>query len=192
MGMKTRDGKSDEPEAASRKIRAVRYLQELFLEADAYWQLPEMFLMVLRTLDDVLGFKQSMIYLLNDDGETLGFQSGWGYPDGYVGGQVRVGEGFVGMSARTGKVLRMGDLRKGFRYMRSVYARTNALSAASGRPEEPLHGQGPGPGQGRLEPESLMSVPSKNVQICLYRHSNAHMDNSVTDLSVHAFLLLAI
>ena len=65
-----------------------------------------------------------MIYLLNEDGETLVFQSGWGYPESHTGVQGKIGQGFIGMAARYGEVLLIGDLRKSFQYMRAIWARS--------------------------------------------------------------------
>src|SRR5690242_10822282 len=118
--MKNWETELGEAAEISKKLRVVRYIQDLYLETDAYWQLPEIFMMILRSLDDILGFKHSMIYLLNEDGETLTFQSCRGYPEGHIGAPVKVGQGFIGMAAETGEVMRFGDLGKGFRYMKAI------------------------------------------------------------------------
>jgi DNA-binding CsgD family transcriptional regulator/putative methionine-R-sulfoxide reductase with GAF domain len=126
--MNTHEKKSLNSEALGRKLRAVRLIQDLYLKADSYWLLPEIFQMILRSLEDVLEFKHSMIYLLNEDGETLVFQSGWGYPDSHTGVQVKIGQGFIGMAARSGEVLRIGDLRKSLQYMKAIWARAVSSS----------------------------------------------------------------
>lgn len=146
------DGRPSEVEAIGKKLRAVRLIQDLYLEADSYWQLPGIFAMILRALDDVLGFKHSMIYLINDDGDKLMFQSCWGYPDGHLGPSIQVGHGFIGVAARTGKVLRVGDLRKVFLYTKAIRART-AATERQDRLTEPV--QMPG----LANPESLIAVP---------------------------------
>lgn len=138
-------------QAISRKLRVLRWIQDLYLEADAYWQLSEIFQMILRSLDDLLGFKHSMIYLLNDDGETLSFQSGWGYSESHQGPVVKVGQGFIGVTARSGKVLRMGDLGKGFRYMNAIQPKNGILASTNCSVQFP----------GLISLESLMVVPLK-------------------------------
>jgi DNA-binding CsgD family transcriptional regulator/putative methionine-R-sulfoxide reductase with GAF domain len=92
-------------EALGKKLRAVRLIQELCLEMDAYLQVPQILQMILRSLDDVLGFANSMIYLVNPDGATLSFQAGWGYSEGYSGVDILFGQGFIGVSAKSGEVL---------------------------------------------------------------------------------------
>jgi DNA-binding CsgD family transcriptional regulator len=153
--MKDRETKRGEASEISMKLRVVRIIQDLYLETDAYWQLPEIFMMILRSLDDMLGFKHSMIYLLNEDGQTLTFQSCWGYSNGHIGAPVKVGQGFIGMAAESGEVMRFGDLGKGFRYMKAIQNRTEVLLSKD-------HGENPRAMPGMAFPESHMSVPLKS------------------------------
>lgn len=138
----------------SRRLRVVRLIQDYYLESDAYWQLPEIFEMILRSLDDVLGFKHSLIYLLNEDGQALMFQSSYGYSEDHINSPIKVGQGFIGMCAQSGEVMRIGDLGKGFRYMKAIRTSMGAtLSQNSGNARRTA------PGLSSLE--SHMSVPLK-------------------------------
>jgi len=139
-------------EALGKKLRAVRLIQDLCLESDAYWQLPQIFQMILRSLDDVLGFANSMIYLINPNGTTLSFQAAWGYSDGHIGVDFQLGEGFVGVSAKSGKVLRIGNLNRALKYTQSV---RNNIEAT---PSKALLGDTV-PLPGLLKAESMMTVP---------------------------------
>lgn len=152
--MSSKETKSLSSNELGKKLHAVRLIQDLYLTVDSFWKLPEIFQMILRSLEDVLEFKHSMIYLLNDDGETLMFQSGWGYPEHHSAVQVKIGQGFIGMAARSGEVLRIGDLHKSFKYMKAIRAR--AISST-------LHNNLAEPAQmpGLSNPQSLMSVPLK-------------------------------
>jgi DNA-binding CsgD family transcriptional regulator/putative methionine-R-sulfoxide reductase with GAF domain len=150
--MSSRETKPLNSETIGRKLRAVRLIQDLYLKADSYQLLPEIFQMILRSLDDLLEFKHSMIYLLNEDGDTLVFQSGWGYPDNHAAVQVKIGKGFIGMAARSGEVLRIGDLHKSLQYMKAIRAGF-VSSSLQNKLEEPA--QMPG----LSNPQSLMSVP---------------------------------
>lgn len=151
--MTEQDLERGEAGEVSRKLRVLRLVQDLYLETEAYWQLPEIFKMILSSLDDMLGFKHSMIYLLNEDGETLTFQSCQGYSKGHIGKKVRVGQGFIGMAAQSGKVMRFGDLGKGFRYMKAIQAHSAVLPQHRGDDPEAVPGM--------AYPESHMSVPLK-------------------------------
>jgi DNA-binding CsgD family transcriptional regulator len=139
-------------EVISKKLGAVRLVQDLCREADSYWQIPEVLQRILRSLAEVLEFKHSMIYLLNDDGETLSFQSGWGYSDTHTDMQVKIGQGFIGMAALSGVAIRIGDMRKSLLYMRAIRARSSS-SPLNIKLEEPRRMPG------LTNPGSLMSVP---------------------------------
>jgi DNA-binding CsgD family transcriptional regulator/putative methionine-R-sulfoxide reductase with GAF domain len=138
----------------ARKLQVVRIIQDLVIETDENWDIQQILQLILHSLDDVLEFKHSMIYLLHDDGDTLLFQSGWGYPVGHAGAPVQVGQGFIGMVARSGEVLRINDLRKIFQYTKAVRFKTMTSS---------LHNQlaEPTPMLGLSNPESIISVPLK-------------------------------
>ena len=144
---------TNEADLIGRKLRAVRIIQDLYLSTESFWQLPDILQFILRSLDDAFSFKQSTILLVNEAGDTLHFQSAWGYPEGYHVDPVKIGHGFIGVSARSGEVLRIGNLRRDMRYMNAI--RTESVpqpdpQAGMIRQETRL---------GRTLPDSLMVVP---------------------------------
>ncbi|CAH1220757.1 hypothetical protein PAECIP111892_04913 [Paenibacillus auburnensis] len=144
---------TNEADLISRKLRAVRVIQDLYLSTESFWQLPDILQFILRSLDDAFSFKHSTILLVNEAGDTLHFQSAWGYPEGYYVNPVKIGHGFIGVSARSGEVLRIGNLRRDMLYMNAI--RTESVpqpdpQAGMIRQETRL---------GRTLPDSLMVVP---------------------------------
>ncbi|MFC4100718.1 helix-turn-helix transcriptional regulator [Paenibacillus xanthanilyticus] len=151
--MKKRFCKTSEAELISRKLRAVRVIQDLYLATDSFWQLPDVLQFILRSLDDAFSFKQSTILLVNEAGDTLHFQSAWGYPEGYYVNPVKLGHGFIGVTARSGEVLRIGSLRRNMMYMNAI--RTESVPQPDAQAGMIMQAAR----LGRPLPESLMVVP---------------------------------
>jgi GAF domain-containing protein len=117
MSRVSNDFKNDD---MAKKLSAIRLIQELNLEMEAHWQLLEIFQLILRFLHEVFGFQYSMIYLLDFDSDTLSFQAGWGHPEGHHSDPIKLGQGYIGTSAKSGEILRIGNLRSAFLYSRAV------------------------------------------------------------------------
>jgi hypothetical protein len=95
-----------------------------------------------------------MIYLISPNGATLTFQAGWGYSADHKGIDYKLSQGFVGVSAKTGKVLRSGNLHRALTYTRAVRTKieTSPLKSL-------LRETVPMPGLPQVE--SMMAVPLK-------------------------------
>ena len=96
---------------------------------------------VLAALEEVFGFRHSMILLLDESGRTLVTISSHGYGGSGVGAEVAVAQGLIGTVAATGAPLRLSGMEAMLRYSRAVRA---TIEAAGGgdrlRPEIPLPG----------------------------------------------------
>ncbi len=71
-------------------------------------------------LDELLGYRHSVLMLLAEDGRSLYTIASHGYPDQGVGSEVAIGEGVAGLAAQRGTTVRVGDIRQMDRYGRSV------------------------------------------------------------------------
>lgn len=91
----------------SDKLNQARSLEDLFDEA-------------LRLLNHYLGWTNLILLLMNDDGRTLTTHASFGYPNGGVGSEVRVGQGLIGLSAEHRKPFQVGALQEGKRYARAA------------------------------------------------------------------------
>ena len=96
---------------------------------------------VLSALDEVFGFRHSMILLLDESGRTLVTISSHGYGGSGVGAEVSVAQGLIGTVAATGAPLRLSGMESLLRYSRAVRATVEASGGgAELRPEIPLPG----------------------------------------------------
>ena len=77
---------------------------------------------ILRAMDTTFGFRHSMIFLLDDDGETLRVAASRGFGDSEagVGAEVKVGQGVVGIVAKRRKLMRMGGIAMQRAYVAAV------------------------------------------------------------------------
>ncbi len=96
---------------------------------------------VLGALDEVLGFRHSMLLLLDEKSRTLVTISSHGYGGSGVGAEVSVAQGLIGTVAATGAPLRLSGMESLLRYSRAV---RGTIEAAGGgaelRREIPLPG----------------------------------------------------
>ena len=138
----------------ARKLKAVRRIQEYCTEADRYGQLGEVFAFILKTIHDALDFHHSMIYLLNPGGEELTFHASCGYVSAHVAPPIKVGQGLIGMAAKSGEILRAGNLGTFLRYTGAV--RSKLLDAG-----EEARLDAPKPLTGLSNVQSQMAVPLK-------------------------------
>lgn len=95
----------------------------------------------LSALDEVFGFRHSMILLLDESGRTLVTIASHGYGDSGVGAEVSIAQGLVGTVAATGAPLRLSGMESMLRYSRAVRANVEASGGGAGlRREIPLPG----------------------------------------------------
>ena len=84
----------------------------------------------LQLLDELFGFRHSMILLADDRNTKLLTIASRGYPENGVGAEVGVGEGLIGMVARARRALRLSAIDHSLRYARAVRDRAEAVAGA--------------------------------------------------------------
>jgi adenylate cyclase len=103
-------------------------------------------------VDDLLGYRHSMLLLLDEEGARLYTLASHGYAAEGVGSEVRLGEGVIGMCGARSAPMRVANLGKMLRYARRI------------REEHEAHvGEAPGieiPLPGLPEAESQLAVPA--------------------------------
>ena len=96
---------------------------------------------VLTALDEVFGFRHSMVLLVDESGTTLTTIASHGYDGGGVGAEVAVAQGLIGTVAATGAPLRLSGMESLLRYSRAVRGSVEAAGGGAGlRREIPLPG----------------------------------------------------
>ena len=129
------------PEFALRQVLGVQIVSQQINKAR---DLEETYAVLLRTLDDVCGFRHSMLLVPDDSGLRLEAIAARGYGEEGrkgIGAEVVVGEGFIGTVAAERKVLRLSGVEGELRYGRAIRQRVEtAGQGASLRPEIPLPG----------------------------------------------------
>ena len=106
--------------------------------------LEQMLEVLLQTLDEVCGFRHSMMLVPDEGGRRLVAIASRGYDEPGrtgIGAEVTIGEGFIGTVAAEQKVLRVSGVEGELRYGRAI--RQRAESAGHGaalRPEIPMPG----------------------------------------------------
>ena len=71
-------------------------------------------------LDDLFGYKHSLLLLVDEEGKQLYTIASNGYESQGVGSEVAVGEGVIGMAAARCTPIRLGNLRQMTKYSRTV------------------------------------------------------------------------
>ena len=89
------------------KEREARILRQVSTELNAATRdlegIPDI---VLRTMDELFGFRHSMVLLVDESGDTLSVMASRGYPDSGQGVTVKVGTGVVGVVAKKRRTMR--------------------------------------------------------------------------------------
>lgn len=84
----------------------------------------------LQLLDELFGFRHSMILLADERHAKLFTIASRGYPEHGVGSEVGLGEGLIGMVARARRALRLSAIDHSLRYARAVRDRAEAIAGA--------------------------------------------------------------
>jgi adenylate cyclase len=105
---------------------------------------------VLRNLDEVFGFSQSLL-LLYDGADTLFTIASHGFDTQGIGSEVPLGVGIIGMAAARRQPLRAANLKRLLTYARTIRRSAIEHGATDLIPEIPL--------PGLTEPQSQMAVP---------------------------------
>ncbi len=96
---------------------------------------------VLAALDEVFGFRHSMLLLLDETGRSLTTIASRGYGESGVGAEVAVTQGLIGTVAATGAPMRVSGMEALLRYSRAVRGTVEAAGGgAELRREIPLPG----------------------------------------------------
>jgi adenylate cyclase len=103
-------------------------------------------------LDDLFGYRHSLLLLRNEDGTRLFTLASRGYEVEGVGSEVRTGEGVIGMCAARATSMRIGNLGQILRYARAVRRELEASGAEAPGLEVPL--------PGLEKPGSQMAAPA--------------------------------
>jgi hypothetical protein len=126
-------------------IKAMQDLAQRIQRADCLEQLVDS---MLAGLDDIFGFKYSMILVPGEEPGVLVTIATHGYAHNGAGAEVRFGEGIAGMVAEAQKPIRISGLLRGILY---AYAMHHAQAHPEGRPNIPM--------PGLAQPESQLGVP---------------------------------
>lgn len=126
-------------------LEFLRLLSERIHRADLLGDLLET---TLRLLDDLFGFRHSMILLVDERNTKLFTIASRGYPENGVGSEVGIGEGLIGTVARARRALQLSAIDHSLRYARAVRDRAEAGGGADAVCREiPLPGLSSAAGQ---------------------------------------------
>ena len=112
--------------ALARKSNDVRIIQQVSSEITSTLDLHEVLAIVLRAMDQVLGFAHSMILLKEVADDVLRVAATRGYADQGVGAKVGMGDGVIGVVGERRKMMRIGNIGASVRYLKSVRTRMEA------------------------------------------------------------------
>jgi transcriptional regulator with GAF, ATPase, and Fis domain len=115
-----RDALKQLQEELARKQDELRILREVSSELNSTLDLDAIYGVVLRTMDELFGFRHALILLLDEGGRTLSVAAGRGYKRPSTGARVPLGTGVIGLAARQRKVLRVGNLSRHRAYAAAV------------------------------------------------------------------------
>jgi len=106
---------------------------------------------ILETLENIFGFRHSMLLLATEHADRLEMIASRGYPEGGVGSEVRIGEGIIGLVAEARKPIRIAGILRQLLY---------AAAVAKSAQEQGLKGTHRSiPLPGLANPESQLGVP---------------------------------
>jgi hypothetical protein len=128
-------------------LTALQDLSQRFHRADSLEALVDS---ILCGLEDVLGFRQSMILAPAEEPGVLVTVATRGYPEDGAGAELRVGEGIAGMVAEARKPIRISGLMRGMLYALAMHKEADG-TAGRPRPRIPL--------PGLASPQSQLGVP---------------------------------
>lgn len=129
--MATRDTGDDLAQQLARRSAEVEVLRRVALEINATLDLDTIYDVVLRTMDECFGFRNSIILLLEDP-NTLRVVASRGYEDQALGGTIAVGVGVIGTVAKRRRLMRVNHLRA----QQAYFARIRSQMQEAGRATE--------------------------------------------------------
>lgn len=139
-----------EQELAQRTTEA-RILTQVSSELNSTLDPQEIFDIVLRTMDELFGFRHSMILLADESENTLTLVASRGYDGVGHGATVEIGVGVIGLVAQKRRLMRLGNLRQQRAYGAAVRKRMETV----------------GRGDELEEPAELPGLPEAESQIVI-------------------------
>ncbi len=124
-----------DPEALVRAKEELRILRQASFEIGSTLDVEAIGMTLLRTMDELFGFRHSLLLLLERDANTLTVAASRGYARPAERAQVAVGVGVIGMAARRRRIVRVGNLSRHRAYATAV-RREVERSPRSGELEE--------------------------------------------------------
>jgi len=106
---------------------------------------------ILETLEQLFGFRHSMILLAGERPDRLETIATRGYPEGGAGAEVGFGEGIIGMVAEARKPIRISGMMRQLLYADAVAKRAQARGLCPENRRIPL--------PGLAQPESQLGIP---------------------------------
>ncbi|MBI4638478.1 MAG: GAF domain-containing protein [Candidatus Rokubacteria bacterium] len=110
----------------AKKSDQVRIIQQISSEITSTLDLDHVLEIVLRAMDQVLGFRHSMILLADLVEDRLRLSASRGYDPSGVGAEVAFGEGVIGVVAERKRMMRVGNVGASIAYLTSIRARLEA------------------------------------------------------------------
>lgn len=114
----------------SRMAREVQIIQVIASDVISTLDLGDILKRILASMENVLGFRHSMILLLDEAGQTLRVVASRGFDESGVGAQIPLGQGIIGTVAQRQRMMRMSHIG----YHRSYLAAVKSRMAESGMP----------------------------------------------------------
>jgi adenylate cyclase len=136
--------------AAQTPVFTLKAMQDLALRIQRADCLETLVDSILEGLDEIFGFKHSMILVPGEEPGVLVTIATHGYPAG-AGAEVRIGEGIAGLVAEARKPIRISGLLRGMLYAYAMHHPESQPAAARDRLRIPM--------PGLPQPESQLGVP---------------------------------
>ena len=136
--------------AAQTPVFTLKAMQDLALRIQRADCLETLVDSILEGLDEIFGFKHSMILVPGEEPGVLVTIATHGYPAG-AGAEVRVGEGIAGLVAEARKPIRISGLLRGMLYAYAMHHPETQPAAARDHRRIPM--------PGLPKPESQLGVP---------------------------------
>jgi adenylate cyclase len=127
------------PPVRSEGLSELRGMQLVSARINRASDLDTLLTETLAALDEVFGFTHGMILVPEGDGRLVTIAI-HGYGDAKVGAEVKVGEGLIGVVAKTRKLLRILGMEADLRHARAVRAQFQRRAPAAVGGEIPLPG----------------------------------------------------
>jgi putative methionine-R-sulfoxide reductase with GAF domain len=140
-GVETADLWSPPPDIPADKRSEIWVLQRLTGRVNRARTLEELFSVVLRTLNEDLGFSHARILIPDRRGKDLVVRASFGFGEAALGRRIPIGEGLIGKVAQEKQVVRLSRVEGQLQYCRAARGGLEKLGeGASLGPELPLPG----------------------------------------------------